>query len=156
MDVIGAANNIANGGRQSCFTLDVTCLSNSLSQGAIRNQLMTNGMNVVNMRGKKERPVSPCEAKPMKGIIPRARMSPAIRVQVDLCMCLKSISCQKEKSCPGDNDQNDGEDKVQKPAIALCFFRKRIVVRERAGWRAGISFPAHLGFDGIDSIFSIF
>ena len=76
---IGAANSIANGGRQNCFGLDVICTLNSPSQGVIRNQPTIKGMKVVNIRGTKEIVVSPWEANPTTVIIARAMISPRIR-----------------------------------------------------------------------------
>lgn len=95
--VMGEASNIARSGRQSCFGSDVTCVLKSPNQGANRNQLIFSGMKVVSIRGAKDRSDSPWDAKPMTVISPRAIMSPAIRVQIDLSMLLESTPHQEEK-----------------------------------------------------------
>lgn len=48
--------------------------------GAIRNHETQSGMNVVNMRGKKEIPVSPWVAKPISVTMNKVNVSPRIRM----------------------------------------------------------------------------
>ena len=79
MTVIGAANIMASGGRQSILGLEVIRASNNPNQGAIRNQLTTSGTNVVSIRGRKDNPVSPCDAKPMTVMSAKVMMSPRTR-----------------------------------------------------------------------------
>jgi hypothetical protein len=89
--VIGAARSMANGGRQSCFGLDRISELNSPSQGAIRNQLASSGKKVVVIRGRKDKFVSPWEAKPMIVMTPRIMTSPSMRAQFSLPIDLESI-----------------------------------------------------------------
>ncbi len=80
MTARGATKNMASKTRQSNLKLDVTCSSKRPNQGAIKNQPIKSGKNVVPIRAIKEMEVSPWVAKPIKVRMAIVSMSPIISI----------------------------------------------------------------------------
>jgi hypothetical protein len=76
------AKRAVKAGRQSCLRSDTISGRNNPSAGARRNHDIASGKNAAPIRGRKDKPASPCVAKPMKVMRVMARRSPRMRIRL--------------------------------------------------------------------------
>ena len=78
----GATKIAVKAGRQSWRALWMISSWNKPNHGASRNHPATSGKNTAAIRGRKDKPASPCVEKPMIVTRPIARISPQIRIRL--------------------------------------------------------------------------